>query len=124
MGGGWFDVHDPGAWSERWHLGWRRWGGRCDARDFASLVRGQQSRDDREGDDVGGVQAAIVRAPDERGGALRRLPLELPMTVRAVGIAVPESGEPSPDLRVVLEALRRAAGSGVDRQNEYLVRAS
>ena len=61
---------------------------------------------------------------DERGGALRRLPLELPMTVRAVGIAVRESGEPSPDLRVVLEALRRAAGSGVDRQNEYLVRAS
>jgi DNA-binding transcriptional LysR family regulator len=46
---------------------------------------------------------------DERGGALRRLPVELPLTVRAVGVAVRESGEASPDLRVVLEALRRAA---------------
>ena len=46
---------------------------------------------------------------DERGGALRRLPVALPLTTRAVGVAVRESGEPSPDLRVVLEALRRAA---------------
>ncbi len=46
---------------------------------------------------------------DERGGALRRLPIELPLTTRAVGVAVRESGEPSPDLRAVLEALRRAA---------------
>jgi LysR family transcriptional regulator, regulator for genes of the gallate degradation pathway len=57
---------------------------------------------------------------DECSGALRRLPVELPLTLRAVGVAWRESGEPSPDLRVVLEALRRVA----DKQNEYLVRAS
>jgi LysR family transcriptional regulator, regulator for genes of the gallate degradation pathway len=61
---------------------------------------------------------------DERGGALRRLPVALPLTVRAVGVAVRESGEPSPDLRVVLEALRLAAAGLVDKQNEYLVRPS
>ena len=51
---------------------------------------------------------------DERGGALRRLRVDLPLTTRAVGVAVRESGEPSPDLRVVLEALRRAASKVAD----------
>lgn len=61
---------------------------------------------------------------DERSGALRRVPVALPLTTRAVGVAVREWGEPSPDLRVVLEALRRAAVNVVDKQNEYLARAS
>ncbi len=61
---------------------------------------------------------------DERTGVLKRVPIDLPLTVRPVGIALRESGEPSPDLRVVLEALRRAAACVADKQNEYLVLAT
>lgn len=46
---------------------------------------------------------------DEQTGALVRVPLALPPTTRPVGIAVRDAGEPSPDLRAVLEALRDAA---------------
>lgn len=46
---------------------------------------------------------------DEQTGALVRVPLPLPQTSRPVGVALRESGEPSPDLRAVLEALRDAA---------------
>ena len=46
---------------------------------------------------------------DEQTGALARVPLTLPPTTRPVGIAVRDTGEPSPDLRAVLEALRDAA---------------
>lgn len=46
---------------------------------------------------------------DEQTGALVRLPIALPPTSRPVGIALREAGEPSPDLRAVVDALRDAA---------------
>jgi LysR family transcriptional regulator, regulator for genes of the gallate degradation pathway len=61
---------------------------------------------------------------DERGGCVRRVPVELAQTVRPIGIALRASGVPSPDLRVVLQSLRAAAARVVNAQNEYLEPAS
>jgi len=46
---------------------------------------------------------------DQRAGALRLVPVPLHGTARKIGVAVRDSGEPSPDLLVLLEALRAAA---------------
>ena len=48
---------------------------------------------------------------DERCGRLRLVPVELPGTRRAIGVAVREASDPSPDLAAVLDALRQAAAS-------------
>ena len=47
---------------------------------------------------------------DERMGLFRRVPVALPGTTRPIGIAVRDTGSPSPDLAAVLQALRDAAG--------------
>jgi LysR family transcriptional regulator of gallate degradation len=46
---------------------------------------------------------------DERTGLFRRVPVRLPGTARPIGIAVRDTGAPSPDLAGVLQALREAA---------------
>lgn len=49
---------------------------------------------------------------DERMGVFRRVPVALPGTTRPIGIAVRDTGTPSPDLAAVLQALRDAAVPG------------
>jgi DNA-binding transcriptional LysR family regulator len=46
---------------------------------------------------------------DAKSGALVRVPIALPSTSRLVGLTVRAAGDPSPDLQVVLDALREAA---------------
>lgn len=48
---------------------------------------------------------------EERRGLVRIVPVALPVTTRPIGMAVRSMGEPSPDLRVLLEELRRAASN-------------
>lgn len=48
---------------------------------------------------------------DERSGRVRRVPVELPGTDRPIGMAIRTLGEPSPDLAVVLDALRESAAA-------------
>ena len=60
---------------------------------------------------------------DERTGLFARVPLDLQPTVRPVGVAMRDTGDPSPDVRAVVEALREAAHDLVPpaahKQNEY-----
>lgn len=55
---------------------------------------------------------------DEHTGMFRRVPVALPGTTRPIGIAVRDTGTPSSDLAVVLQALREAAAG--HKQNEYV----
>ena len=48
---------------------------------------------------------------DERIGRARRVPVELPGTDRPIGVAIRKMGEPSPDLAVILDALRESAAA-------------
>jgi DNA-binding transcriptional LysR family regulator len=46
---------------------------------------------------------------DDRRDRLRRVPVALPGTTRPIGLALRSEGEPSPDLRVLLDELRAVA---------------
>lgn len=46
---------------------------------------------------------------EERGGQLRRVPVDLPQTHRDIGMAIRSIGMPSPDLQILQRALREAA---------------
>jgi hypothetical protein len=56
--------------------------------------------------------------------ALVCVPVALEQPLRRIGVAMRDSGEPSPDLAVVLEALRAAAASPSHEHNAYLADAS